>query len=252
MRIVTTTDTWSMECGDDEYYHKGETYKLRLLFEAQEMNILDDSDNLELSLKYISNTNIKISGKVIFKDEYLLIIENRIRFGVVLNNQFRFGNHNYIGNKEIDHSKIQIGNVIEVSGYFRFQRIFFCVFTYLPNEFSIPNIDYEWKVKDMYRITNESWDSKDLLELEKVNGIDSSSQSIDDTYALEFELLNDSPLPFDDTSGTHGFVSTICWIDESNWVKNCDGRINNGIKRGKWVYLDKRGENKKEFHYAEK
>lgn len=250
MKIVTTTNTWSMECGDDAYYSKGVEYTLRLIFEAEKLNVLAHS-NQELSFKHLSNTQIQISGKVIFKDEYLIIVENKVRFGIVLNNRFRFGNHNYVGNKEIDHSDVEVGDIVEVLGYFRFQCLFFCIFTFLPNEFSIPDLDYKWKVNNIYRIADDSWDSKELSELESVEDIDTSSQDIDDAYALEFELQNETPLPFDLGSGIHGPVSSICWVDQRNFVSNCKGIVDEGIKMGKWTYLDKKGQNKREFYYDE-
>ncbi|MEM1136076.1 MAG: hypothetical protein AAGI07_09565 [Bacteroidota bacterium] len=192
MKIVTTTNTWSIESGDDEYYFKDREYKLRLLFEASTLKLINNPND-SYSITHLSNTENQISGKVIFKDEYLLIIENKIRFGIVLNNQFRFGNSNSIGNKDIDHSMIQVGAFIEATGFFRFQRIFFCIFTFLPDELSIPNIDYKWKVSNIYRITEDYWDSCSLSELEKVDKIDTSSQDFEDMYAIEFKLQDETP-----------------------------------------------------------
>ena len=250
MKILTTSDAWSIECGDDEYYHKGEEYKLRLMFNAKKLSVID-TPSLEPLHDQLSNLDIKVSGRVIFKDQYLLIIENEIRFAIVLNNEFRFGNHNYIGNKEIDHSLIKIGDAIEAFGYFKFQRIYFCIFTFLPNEISLPKIDYKWKVTNCYKVTGECYDSKNSFNLEEVGYIDTSSQSIEDEFAFEFKLINDTPLIFDYTSGCGGFVGTSCWIDKENRLKNCEGRIISGVKKGKWTYIDKTGEHKREFIYEE-
>ena len=250
MRVVTTTDTWSIECGDDEHYFKGEEYKLRLVFEAASLEVEEDPEK-EPSIIRLSNTISLMTGRVIFKDEYLLIVESIIRFGIVLNNEFRFGNHNYVGNKDIDHSAVQVGDVVQAMGYFRFQTLFFSIFTFLPDELGLPPIDHMWKVVNTYKIQDEGWESEDLATMESVEEIDTRSQTIHDAYAIEFELIDATPLPFDDSSGTHGFFDTICWIDEKIWVKNCEGRINHGIKRGKWVYLDKKGENRREFQNSE-
>ena len=251
MKLITTTNSWSIECGDHEYYHKSRQYKRRLILDANELEVYSSSTNNNYTFKNLTNTNVEVSGKVIFKDEYLIILENKFRFGIVLNNQFRFGNNNYIGNKDIDCSKIDIGDTVLARGNFSFQKVFFCIFTYLNSESDLPNIDYLWKVNNIYKIESNAWDTKSLEELKEVDYIDTQSQSINDAFAIEFELQDSSSLPYDQTSGVHGFVDSISWIDESNWVINCKGRINNGVKKGEWFYLDKKGENKLIFKYSD-
>lgn len=238
-----------MESGDEPYYDKGGEYKLRLIFEAKKLKVCEP--NKELALKHLSNTQIQLTAKVIFKEEYLLVVENKVRFGIVLNNKFRFGNNNYIGNKEIDHSDINVGEIIELTGYFSFQPFHFCIFTFLPDEFSIPDVDYKWKLNNIYQLTDDYWESKKLSELNSVDGIDTSSQEPDDVYALEFELQSDVPLPFDEYSLISGPVSSINWISQRDFVSNCKGIMGDEVKLGKWTYLDKNGENERVFFYDE-
>lgn len=195
IKIIETTNTWSIESGDHDYYDIGDEFNSKVLLDCEELTILNDRK--EFFIETISNTKSRATGQVIFKDAYLIIIESTIRFGIVLNNQFRFGNHNYIGNKDIDHSNIHIGDVVEVSGSFRLTSIYFCIFTYLPNERMLPDTGYKWKVLNVYKIdtTDKSWDSKSLLEFEKINKINTSGQSIDDEYAIELELVDNTLIP---------------------------------------------------------
>lgn len=251
MKIIETTNAWSIECGDHDYYDIGDEFNSRLLLDCEELNIV--TDRKEFFIEPISNTKSRATGEVIFKGEYLLIIESTIRFGIVLNNQFRFGNHNYVGNKNIDHSNITVGDVIAVSGCFSLTSIYFCIFTYLPNENALPDTCYKWKVLNLYQIntSDQLWDSRSLLEFEKTNKIDTSDQSIDDEYAIEFELVDNSLKPFETARAIDGYVKTICWIDSRNWIINCDGRIIGGVKKGHWYYFDKTGNHKESFEYEE-
>lgn len=251
IKIIETTNTWSIECGDHDYYDIGDEFNSKVLLDCEELTILNDRK--AFFIEPISNTKTRATGKVIFKDAYLIIIESKIRFGIVLNNQFRFGNHNYIGNKDLDHNNIHIGDVVEVSGSFRLTNIHFCIFTYLPNERMLPDVGYKWKVLNMYKIdtTDTSWDSKNLLEFEKINKINTSGQSIDEEYAIELELVDNTLISFEDVRTINGYVNTICWIDSRNWIVNCVGRINGGMKKGSWYYLDKTGNNKERFEYEE-
>lgn len=253
MTITQTTNTWALECSDDEYYHKNAAFHSRLFMNCQSLKkVANDSRNF--TLDKLTNTIYKISGKVIFKAEFLIIIEGAIRVCLVLNNEFRFGNANYIGNKNIDHTSIQLDDIIEVTGTFRLDRIFLCIFTFFPDETYLPNVDYEWALTHYYRIDESVSDIEhsDLSEFTQVDTIDSSSNTIYDTYLMEFKLLDCTPKPFDSImSGFNGFVNTICWIDHQNWVKNCEGRLVNGIKKGIWKYCDKAGKNEHIFEYED-
>lgn len=249
MKIIEITNTWSLESGDDYYYDIGDKINSKILLDCEKLNIKDDTN--EFFIEAISNTKYRTTGKVIFKDEYLLIIESTIRFGIVLNNEFRFGNHNYVGNKSIDHSDINIGDLIEAFGSFNLARMDFCIFTYLQNENILPDTGYEWEVLNIYKIDTDDWDFVSLSKFEKVDQIETSSQSIEDTYAIEFRLVDTSPKPFEVVSTFNGHINSICWLDPRNWIINCVGRIVDGVKKGEWYYFDKTGNHKKIFEYDE-
>lgn len=241
MKIFVSKDPWSTDCGDEEPNFKDDIFYSRLVFNCHTLRKKEKDSKLNYEI--LKKSEVKISGKVIFKEEFLLIVENEVRFAVVLNNEFRFGNNNLIGNKDIDHSSIEVGDTIELEGYFKFFKVFFCIFTFLENEKSIPDIDYKWKTKEIYII-------KESSEPENVHEISDFEKSDEqDYYMVEYEIQSHIPKKYDDLSGFHGFVTTVMWIDSQTWIKNCDGRIVDGVKKGKWEYFDKTGKNNFIFNY---
>ena len=253
MKILCLTNSFSIECGEDDgYYQKGEEFISRLLFACESLTPIAPVSNY--SICHDSLTQVTLSGKVLFKGEYLLVIESVIRFSIVLNNEFRFGNYHYVGNREIDHTEIQVGDYIMATGYFNFIDMPLCVFTYLPDENAIPHTGYRWRVVNFYRVgfnDDDTWYRRDLSEFPPLDRIDTSLQDIDDKYLTEFELMDVIPQPHSRCVRVMGHIEAACWLGESTWIINCQGVINGRTEKiGKWVYYDKTGQHKSVIDYG--
>ncbi|MBX7240930.1 MAG: hypothetical protein K1X92_04215 [Bacteroidia bacterium] len=250
MKIQIAVNTFSIECGEDINYSKNMPFHSKLYFNAESLRKTEGTGQSP-GVEPLPDCTYRISGKVIFKGEYLLIIEHEIRIGLVLNQEFIFGNHLLLGNKEIDHTEIQVGEYVEATGYFKFANIYLSIFTFLPDEIGIPDTDYLWAIRRIFHIGYqwEDIDFRDISSLKEVNVIDTNTQTIEDFYVLEIELVSNIPEPLGNYSGFSGWVQSSCWITENEWIINCEGRIIDGVKQGEWVYFDKSGSEKKVIIY---
>ncbi|WP_156825699.1 hypothetical protein [Lewinella cohaerens] len=257
MTIRTITSTFSMHSGDHDFYGKEVEFVNKLLFNCESMERIPPS-NAEYGLEELSFTKYQLTGKVVFKGAYLLIIDCHIRIGVVLNNAFRFGNHVYMGNNEIDHRSTLVGDTLKLRGTFIFSPVHFCVFTFKRSEKELPIVDFKWKATKFYRYLSS--DEEDLSEtpidtlsqssFEEMDKLISNHNIADDLNVVELQLVSPDPVEIDQKFvGVSGYFSSINWITPSKWIKNCGGRILSGVKVDDWFYYDKHGIEKTEIHY---
>lgn len=252
MRIRTLTTTFSIESGDDNFYHRNSNFTGKLLLNCEDIKKCNELDGIN-EIKEVSFLKYKLRGKVIFCGEYLLIIQNTVNIGIVLNNEFKRGNTNQNGNKNIDHTGFKVDDLIEVIGTFKFSSIHFCVFTHKKSESQLPDVDFLWNPNAFYHIkptVDKPYTSFIFSDFEEVNQLESISNSFDDYYILEFDLVNEKPIQIDQKMvGSSGFFRSICWITKEKWIINCEGLINSGVKSGDWFYIDKSGQKKIEINY---
>ncbi len=262
-KIKIFSTTFSLDCGDHKFFSKNEEFVDKLLFNCESLLKVNNRE-CKPELTEVSLATYQLKGKVIYKGEYLLIIENIVRLGLVVNNSFSFGNHVRMGNKDIDHKNISIGDWIEAKGNFIFSPFHLCVFTFDKSEFDLPIVDYKWKATTFYSLKEEilnsisNEDEEDLyvepLTLSSFKEVEEFhyKEPCVNPVIMEFTLVEKIPVIVDqEFIGISGNLRSHNWISSKQWIINKEGRISNGVKHGHWFYIDKTGKEKIEIDYGE-
>ena len=259
MNIKTFTSTFSIDSGDHTLYDKGVEFVDKLLLNCETLQKVYGTGARECV--EIGLAKYRLVGEVIYKGAFLLIIDCHVRIGLVVNNCFRFGNHVYMGNNELDHSSIEVGDQIVVSGRFIFSPLHFCVFTFEKSEHALPLVDFKWRTSRIYRLDEQiqatqpelAYDDMRQEHFSELEQLTYGEPNPFDTVLVESELVSYEPVQIDQKYvGISGYFQSINWVEPQRWIKNCGGRILSGVKVGEWYYFDKEGKEKIEIDYGAK
>lgn len=259
MKIRTLSTAFGLESGDDLYFIPKEVFTQRLYFNCDQLTKLSIAEKKQVKALYFCK--YEVVGKIIYKGAYLIIVDCGIRFGIVLNNKFRFGNTGTFGNHTIEIDHLKVGDYINATGWFNFSFYQFCIFTYERDDHALPKAAQTWKVGTMYRYDAERddfFDQEIALDnyrdyYQEVDQLDSSSNTIYTVFVIEFELENPTLLAFGEYHNmfSGGYLKSSLLTVKKERIFNCEGRIINGVKKGEWIYYDKMGEAKKVINYDE-
>ena len=257
MKIRTLSTAFGLESGDDLYFDPGEVFTQRLYFNCDKLVKLSTAEKEQVKALYFCK--YEVTGKIIYKGAYLIIVDCGIRFGIVLNNKFRFGNTGTFGSEKVGIDHLKVGDYINATGWFTFSFYQYCIFTFERDDADLPRATQSWKVGTMYRHDAESDDFFDQeIGLDnyseyfrEVDQLNSGSNTIHTVFVTEFELEDPTLLAFGAFHNMFGggYLKSSLLTPKKERVFNCEGRIIDGVKKGKWIYYDKLGKEKTVINY---